>query len=193
MNEWTSGERPMGRSLWFSQDLSELRSRLKEESKRLLLNAQAKGFESLWSLTFNDRLVRECLDLAGLKTQPKTVGIFEGQAKWGEPQVTVAFKEFQPATPQWVGQNDLSFLPQAPEFLFVPALACDRQGHRIGRGRGYYDRYLKANPNLLLRVGVIHSAFVADAFNNAFVQPFDQPIDLILTEKGLEPLKRNPV
>jgi 5-formyltetrahydrofolate cyclo-ligase len=192
MNEWTNGERPMGRSLWFSQDLGELRSRLKEESKRLLINAQARGFEALWSITINDRLVRECLELASLKTEPKSIGIFEGQPKWGEPQISLALKDFQSCLPDWVGKSDLSFIPQTPEFLFVPALACDRLGRRIGRGRGYYDRYLKANPNLLLRVGVIHSAFVADAFSDAFVQPFDQPIDLILTEKGLETIKRNP-
>lgn len=28
------------------------------------------------------------------------------------------------------------------QFVIVPALAADRQGHRLGRGRGYYDRAL---------------------------------------------------
>ena len=50
-------------------------------------------------------------------------------------------------------------LPEAiPEnaVIFLPALAIDRRGHRIGYGKGYYDRYLekyaKLNP---FTVGVI--------------------------------------
>jgi 5-formyltetrahydrofolate cyclo-ligase len=33
-----------------------------------------------------------------------------------------------------------------PDFILVPGLYVDREGHRLGRGRGYYDRYLKESP-----------------------------------------------
>ena len=31
--------------------------------------------------------------------------------------------------------------PEELELLIIPALAFDREGYRLGRGKGYYDRY----------------------------------------------------
>jgi 5-formyltetrahydrofolate cyclo-ligase len=33
--------------------------------------------------------------------------------------------------------------PEQLDFVFVPLLAVDKTGHRIGYGKGYYDRFLK--------------------------------------------------
>lgn len=37
--------------------------------------------------------------------------------------------------------------PSSLDFILVPGTAFDRQGHRMGRGKGYYDRFLPLAPN----------------------------------------------
>lgn len=40
--------------------------------------------------------------------------------------------------------------PEQLDFVFVPLLAVDKTGHRIGYGKGYYDRFLrKCSPKCL--------------------------------------------
>ena len=36
--------------------------------------------------------------------------------------------------------------PHLIGLMFVPAVAADKQGHRLGRGGGFYDRYLERSP-----------------------------------------------
>lgn len=40
-------------------------------------------------------------------------------------------------------EEDPSSLATQLDYCFVPGMGFDIQGHRLGRGRGYYDRYLK--------------------------------------------------
>jgi len=44
--------------------------------------------------------------------------------------------------------------PQKIDLVMVPLLAIDRQGHRIGYGKGYYDRFLKLCRPDCLKIGV---------------------------------------
>ncbi|MDD7201307.1 MAG: 5-formyltetrahydrofolate cyclo-ligase [Sphaerochaetaceae bacterium] len=46
--------------------------------------------------------------------------------------------------------------PDEGSVMLVPGIAFDRQGFRLGRGGGYYDRYLARFPQLVT-VGVCHS------------------------------------
>lgn len=40
-------------------------------------------------------------------------------------------------------------VPTEKDILIVPALAYTRTGDRLGRGKGYYDRYLSTYPNIV--------------------------------------------
>lgn len=41
-----------------------------------------------------------------------------------------------------------------PDLIFIPALAFDIKGHRLGRGRGHYDKYLSSNSAVKIGVGI---------------------------------------
>jgi len=68
-----------------------------------------------------------------------------------------------------------------PRVLFVPLLAWDRQGYRVGYGGGFYDRTLEAlraaGPRLA--VGV---AFAAQEVASVPRDQHDQKLDWIVTE-----------
>jgi 5-formyltetrahydrofolate cyclo-ligase len=75
-----------------------------------------------------------------------------------------------------------------PDVLIVPLLAFDRRGYRLGYGGGFYDRTLESlrarRPRLALGF-----AFAAQEVATVPVEPVDQPLDAILTERGLVALR----
>lgn len=63
--------------------------------------------------------------------------------------------------------------------ILVPGLGFDLQGHRLGRGGGYYDRFLRTIPRRIPRIAL---AFECQILEEIPVEPHDQGVDLILTE-----------
>ncbi len=89
--------------------------------------------------------------------------------------------------PHGIAQPAPDAAPAAPESLdavLLPLLAFDDSGTRLGSGAGYYDRALafrrtQAPPPLL--VGI---AFEAQRFDALPREPWDIPLDAIVTERG---------
>jgi len=51
--------------------------------------------------------------------------------------------------------NDVNhFIIENLDIIFIPLLAFDIEGHRVGYGRGYYDRFLKLTNNSTLKIGL---------------------------------------
>lgn len=68
-----------------------------------------------------------------------------------------------------------------PSILLVPLVAFDRRGHRLGYGRGFYDRViarLKADRPLT----TIGLAYAMQEVPVVPTEPHDQPLDYIATE-----------
>lgn len=63
------------------------------------------------------------------------------------------------------------------QFTVVPLLGFDRRGHRLGYGKGYYDRLLATAP--MFTVGV---AFAAQEVAALPDEPHDVPLNAIVTE-----------
>lgn len=64
--------------------------------------------------------------------------------------------------------------------LVIPGLAFDRRGVRLGRGKGYYDRYLAKFQGL--RVGVIPEQMLVQELP---CEDFDQRMDVVVTERQI--------
>jgi 5-formyltetrahydrofolate cyclo-ligase len=69
-----------------------------------------------------------------------------------------------------------------PDILLVPLAAFDRRGFRIGYGAGYYDMTL-AGLRARKPVTAIGMAFAAQEIPEIPAFPYDQPLDLVLTER----------
>ncbi|MDC8002547.1 5-formyltetrahydrofolate cyclo-ligase [Aureisphaera galaxeae] len=50
--------------------------------------------------------------------------------------------------------SGIPILPSQMEVVFVPLLAFDEKGNRIGYGKGFYDRFLAQCPDTCLTIGI---------------------------------------
>lgn len=65
-----------------------------------------------------------------------------------------------------------------PDWFFVPGLAFDLNGGRLGRGKGFYDRYLEGKDGA--RIGLCWSEQIVDKIP---MEGHDSSMDFIITEK----------
>ena len=70
------------------------------------------------------------------------------------------------------------------DWVLVPGLAFAPGGARLGRGAGYYDRWLAAAGPRPLAIGV---AFARQILSTLPTQPHDRTVDHIVTEDGWIP------
>lgn len=63
------------------------------------------------------------------------------------------------------------------DLVVVPGLAFDRRGHRIGRGGGYYDRFLAQVQTV--KIGLCYDELVLDYIPG---EPHDVPVDMVVAE-----------
>ena len=81
----------------------------------------------------------------------------------------------EPAGTEEVGLGDI-------DLVIVPAVGFDRRGHRMGRGGGFYDRFL-ARPALKARtVGI---TFDQQVLEELPVHIHDQAVQMIVTDAGV--------
>lgn len=66
------------------------------------------------------------------------------------------------------------------DMVVVPAVAYDRRGNRVGRGKGYYDRLL--NDTRAIKVGVAYDFQLVDEID---AETHDVAVDYAITERGI--------
>ncbi|MDE5808461.1 MAG: 5-formyltetrahydrofolate cyclo-ligase [Muribaculaceae bacterium] len=80
------------------------------------------------------------------------------------------------------GENTVS--PDEIELVIVPAVAYDRSGNRLGRGKGFYDRLLSTTK--ATKVGVGYEFQIVDEIP---VEPHDVKMDMVITQKTVIRIK----
>ena len=74
---------------------------------------------------------------------------------------------------------------QGSAVCYVPGLAFDAYGYRLGYGKGYYDKFMHSFNGCT--IGVVYSDFILNSLPKG---RFDKHCDVMLTEKGLKPIKK---
>lgn len=64
------------------------------------------------------------------------------------------------------------------ELMVIPAVAFDRKGNRLGRGKGFYDRLLASSKATKVGVG-----YEFQLFDSIPTEPHDVAMDMVITQK----------
>ncbi len=94
--------------------------------------------------------------------------LFEGEMLFGIPNG-------MPKGATWL---EPPYHPAEPEWFLVPGVGFDLNGARLGRGKGYYDRYLEGKN--FLKIGLAWSEQIVEKIP---VEQHDCYMDFIITEE----------
>ena len=72
-----------------------------------------------------------------------------------------------------------------PELIFVPCLAFDHKGNRLGYGGGYYDRTFAYLNKINHRFISVAYAYEEQKLDYIPIDKFDFKVDYVITEKNL--------
>ncbi len=131
-----------------------------------------------------------------MRTEIDPLPVMEEAAAHGPVCVPVIKGEAQPlAFSRWTPGGAMkegpfgALVPEVddlitPQILIVPLVAFDRAGGRLGYGGGFYDRTLEGlrAGGAVLAIGYAYSAQEAEDLP---LEPTDQPLDMIVTEREI--------
>jgi len=153
--------------------------RLAREGLRLAAEARAVGVSAFHPMPGEPDTLPLLQALAGagfVTSLPVTLA-------FGQPLTFRSWRPGEPLSPGFKGilEPPVEAPEIAPDLLFVPLAAFDRRGGRVGYGAGLYDRTLAGlrSRKAIRAVGVAFSASEVESVPSG---PFDEPLDLIVTE-----------
>jgi 5-formyltetrahydrofolate cyclo-ligase len=77
--------------------------------------------------------------------------------------------------------------PSEIQLALIPGLGFDTSGNRLGRGMGYYDRFLGSGEFTGMKIGCCYSCQLVDSLPT---DAHDIPVERLLSEKGLQILAK---
>lgn len=77
------------------------------------------------------------------------------------------------------------YLPERLDVVLFPLVAFDKQGHRIGMGKGYYDRtFAFIKKSATRRPVLIGLAYECQYMDSIDAEAWDVPLQQVVTERG---------
>ena len=171
-------------------DNFEIRKKIKEMRKALskeqVLNASEKILKNALTLDFSE--YKNFFIYKSFNKEVDTSRLIEhflSQNKMvaypvikGENMVAGIAKSDEKAFSQFGTEEPTEYIEmQKIDVCFLPLLAFDKNKNRLGYGKGYYDKFLSANP--CLKIGLAYDFQFKETIG---VKPWDVPLDIIITE-----------
>jgi len=159
---------------------AEIESRSAILAEKLFSTVQYRDCKSLYAyLSFNQEvrtnpIIQRAWADGKRVAVPKVVGdemvfiwidSFEGLAPQG------AFHIMEPIEDGPVAEDETAL-------ILMPGLAFDPQGHRVGYGGGYYDRFLENEPDHPL----VALCYDFQLYDRLEVEAHDVPVDVVITD-----------
>lgn len=110
---------------------------------------------------------------------------FSEQTEIGEYGITV------PKSNQ--DKLDLNSIPDKT-LIIIPGLAFDEQGNRLGKGKGYYDKFLAELLSTSEKekiLGIVGYCYDFQIIDKVITEPNDIPVDYIISDKRIVKSKVN--
>ena len=82
----------------------------------------------------------------------------------------------------WSRQRRMPSLSKNIDFIVVPGCVFSRDKHRIGYGKGYYDKFLSLPQRRAVTAGLAYGFCLLDGFETDI---YDVKLDMVVTETGV--------
>lgn len=127
-----------------------------------------------------------------LQGKDKSIVVSQADFETGEMkhfllQENTIFKISEYGIPEPVSGIEIS--PNILDVIFVPLLAYDKKGNRVGYGKGFYDRFLKKCNAETIFVGLSFFEPEPEIFSEAN----DVPLNFCITPKKIMDFQNNPL
>ncbi len=107
------------------------------------------------------------------------------------PKQPLVFREWHPGVELAKGALDIPFPVNSrevqPDAVLLPMNGWDAKGYRLGYGAGFFDRTLASLANRPVVIGIAYEQARLDTIHP---QPWDIPVDYLVTERGV--YRRDP-
>jgi 5-formyltetrahydrofolate cyclo-ligase len=130
-----------------------------------------------------------CERVNGLERWKQATSVLLFDPLSSEPDITMLYRRAAVAgkrisvIPQTIRRNDEhKFTVLEADLVLVPGLAFSGDGHRLGRGGGFFDWFLGKLPKNCCKVAV---CFQVQLLERVPTEPYDVPVDVIVTESAI--------